>query len=118
MKMEQKTNSKGLVTCILGEHPTILQKIFVWLMLLSLLLWPLGFYISVFLMDAPPHSFIDEICRWGAVLTIWLYPTYLLPLIRLWFKLSKRIGMTWLFYLCPLIPVAVFYLFLLVASRI
>ncbi len=114
--MKQKTNSKGLVARILGEQPTIDQKVFVRMMLLSLLLWPIGFFVSIFFWDAPIQSSIDEFCRRGATYTIWLYPIYLLPLIRLWFKLSKKLGKTNLFYLCPLIPVAVFFLFLAFAS--
>lgn len=116
MKMEQKTNTKGLAARILGDQPTALQKTFVWFMLLTLLLWPIGFFVSIFFWDAPIRSSIDEICRWGATLTIWFYPIYLFPLIRLWFKLSKKMGIIWLFYLCPLIPVAVFYLFTTLAS--
>lgn len=114
--MEQENNSKGLTARILGEQPTALQKTFVRFTLLTLLLWPIGFFVSIFFWDAPIHSSIDEICRWGATLIIWLYPIYLFPLIRLWFKFSKKAGMTWLFYLCPLIPVAVFYLFVTLAS--
>lgn len=116
MKMEQKTNSKGLAARILGEQPTTLQKNFVWFMLLTLLLWPIGFFVSIFFWDAPIRSSIDEICRWGVTLTIWLYPIYLFPLIRLWFKLSKKVGMSWLFYLCLLIPMAVFFLFVTLGS--
>ena len=115
--MEQKTKSKGLVAHILGEQPTTVQKkTLVSLMLLALLLWPIGFFVSIFFWDAPIRSSIDKICRWGATLTIGLYPIYLFPLIRLWFKLSKKVGKTRLFYLCPLIPVAVFLLFLTFAS--
>ena len=114
--MEQKTNLKGLVAHILGEQPTTVQKTIVWLMILMLLLWPIGFFVSIFFWDSPIQSSIDEICRWGITLTIWLYPIYLFPLIRLWFKLSQKMGMRWLFYLCPLIPLAVFYLFVTLAS--
>lgn len=114
--MEQETKSKGLVARILGEQPTTLQKTIVWLMLLMLLLWPIGFFVSIFFWDAPIRSSIDEICRWGMTLTILLYPIYLFPLIRLWFKFSQKMEMTWLFYLCPLIPVAVFHLFITLAS--
>ena len=116
--MEQENNSKGLTARILGEQPTTDQKTIVRFMFLMLLLWPIGLFMSIFFWDAPTRSSIDDFCRLGAACTIWLYPIYLIPLIWLWFKLSKRIGMTWLFYLCPLIPVAVFYLFLLIASRI
>ena len=114
--MEQKTKSKGLIARILGEQPTPDQKTVVKIMLLALLFWPIGFFVSIFLWDAPTRSSIDEICRRGAMYTIWLYPIYLIPLIRLWFILSKKLGRAWLFNWCPLIPVAVFYLFLVVAS--
>lgn len=114
--MKQKTNSKGLVARILGEQPTTDQKTIVWFMLIALLFWPIGFFVSIFFWDAPIKSSIDNFCRWGATYTMWLYPIYVLPLIRLWFILSKKLGKIWLFNLCPLIPVAVFFLFLTVAS--
>ena len=115
---EMKINSKpkGLAARILGEQPTGLQKTFFWLMILSLTLWPLFFFASVFFFDAPIRSTVDEICRWGMVLTIWLYPIYLLPLLGLWFRLSKRLRTTWLFYLCPLIPVIIFFSLVELAS--
>ena len=117
--MEQKTKSKGLVARILGEQPTTVQKNFVRLMLLTLLLWPIGFFVSIFFFwDASIQSSIDEICRWGATLTIWLYPIYLIPLIRLWFKFSKKLGRTWLFFFCPFVPVVVICLFLAFTSSL
>ena len=117
--MEQKTKSKGLVARILGEQPTTVQKNFVRWMLLTLLLWPIGFFVSIFFFwDASIQSSIDEICRWGATLTIWLYPIYLIPLIRLWFKFSKKLGRTWLFFFCPFVPVVVICLFLAFTSSL
>ncbi len=114
--MSNDNHKRGLVARVLGDQPTALQKVFFWLMVSSILLWPLGFFISVFFFDAPFRSTIDVICRCGMALTIWLYPLYLLPLIGLWFRLSKRLRAPWLFYLCPLIPVALFYLFVAIAS--
>lgn len=114
--MEQKTKSKGLAARILGEQPTADQKSIIRDMLLALLFWPIGLFVSVFFWDAPTQSSMDEICRWGATLTVWLYPIYLLPLIRLWFILSKKLGKIWLFNLCPWVPVAVFFLFIALAS--
>ena len=116
MKMEQKTKSKGLIARILGEQPTPDQKTVVQMMFLALLFWPIGLFVSPFFWDAPTRSSIDDFCRLGAACTIWLYPIYLIPLIWLWFKLSKKLGRTWLFNLCPFIPVAVFFLFLTFAS--
>ena len=110
------SNKKGFVAHILGDQPTVPQKVFFWLMVLSLLIWPIFLFASVFIFDAPIRTFIDGICRWGVVLTIWLYPLYLLPLIGLWFRLSKRLGATWLFYLCPLIPVMILFSFVELAS--
>ena len=91
--MAKENDSKGLAARILGEQPTARQKTIVWFMLLSLLLWPIGIFMSLFIWDAPIRSSIDEICRWGATLTIWLYPIYLFPFIRLWFKLSQKVGL-------------------------
>lgn len=105
------SNKKGFAARILGEQPTGLQRTVFWLMVLSLLIWPLVAFVALFIYDAPIRSTIDEICRDGMVLTIWLYPFYLLPLIRLWFRLSKRLRATWLYYFCPLIPVAVLFVF-------
>lgn len=112
------TNSEewGLAARILGGQPTAIQKTIFWLMVMSLLIWPLGFFISMFFFDAPIRSSVDEICRWGMVLTIWLYPLYLWPLMRLWFKASKWLRASWLFLFCPFLPLALFFLFVLVAS--
>ena len=112
------TNSEewGLAARILGGQPTAIQKTIFWLMVMSLLIWPLGFFITLFFFDAPIRSSIDGICRWGMVLTIWLYPLYLLPLMRLWFKASEWLRASWLFLFCPFVPLALFFLFVLVAS--
>lgn len=114
--MGRKTNSKGLIALILGEQPTPDQKNVVKMMLLALLFWPIGVFVSIFFWDAPIKSSIDEICRWGATYTIWLYPIYLIPLLRLWFMLSKKLGRMSLFNYCPWIPVAAFFLFLAIGS--
>ena len=106
----------GLIARILGGQPTILQKRVFWLMVLSLLIWPIGFFVSIFFFDAPINTTMDGICRWGMVLTIWLYPLYLIPLMRLLFWLSKHFRASWLFFLCPLVPVTVFSLFVAIAS--
>ena len=114
--MWRKTNSRGLIALILGEQPTTDQKTVVRFMLLALLFWPIGSFMSLFFWDAPTKSSIDDFCRYGAAYTIWLYPIYLIPLLRLWFILSKKLGRKSLFNYCPLIPVAVFLLFLTIAS--
>lgn len=113
---ENSSKDRGLIARILGGQPTVLQKIFFWLMVMSLVIWPLFFFGSVFLFDAPIHSTADEICRYGMFFTILLYPLYLLPLMRFWFWVSKRLRTSWLFFFCPLIPVAVFSLFIEIAS--
>ena len=85
MEREMTDNSqpKGLAVRILGEQPTGLQRTVFWLMILSLTLWPICFFVSIFFFDAPIRTLVDEISRWGMVLTIWLYPLYLLPLMAL-----------------------------------
>ena len=62
IKQEQ---NKGLIARILGGTPTILQKVFFILMAFSLILWPLGFYVSIFFFDAPVRSNKKKICRYG-----------------------------------------------------
>lgn len=79
IKQEQ---NKGLIARILGGTPTILQKVFFILMAFSLILWPLGCYVSIFFFDAPVRSDVDKICRYGMLITIYLYPIYLFPLLR------------------------------------
>ena len=115
-EMTDNSTPKGFAARILGGQPTGLQKTFFWLMVLSLTLWPLFFFASLFFFDAPIRTPVDEISRWGMVLTIWLYPLYLLPLMRLWFQLSERLRASWIFCLCPLIPVIIFFLFGVLAS--
>ena len=72
IKQEQ---NKGLIARILGGTPTILQKVFFILMAFSLILWPLGCYVSIFFFDAPVRSDVDKICRYGMLITILTMPT-------------------------------------------
>ena len=46
-EIKQEPND-GLIARILGGTPTILQKVFFILMAFSLILWPLGCYVSIF----------------------------------------------------------------------
>ena len=114
--IQQESNKRGFFTLLFGCRPTVAQKAYFWFMMLSLLVWPLFLLVAAFLFDAPIRSNVDETCRIGMALTIVLYPLYLLPLIGLWFRLSKLIRATWLYYLCPLIPIAVFFVFLEIDS--
>ena len=116
-EIKEGSNKKGFVARILGEQPTLLQEVYFWLMVLFLpLIWPLFFFVSIFFFDAPSGSTVYEICRWGMALTIWLFPFYLLPLIGLWFRLSKHLRARWLYYFCPLIPVIIFLSFMELSS--
>lgn len=110
MKIRQKHND-GLIAYLLGGAPTILQKVLFFLMAFSLILWPLGIFISIFFFDAPIRFDMDKICRYGMLLTIWLYPIYLFPLLRLFFYLSKRLKTAWLFYFSPIVPMILFLSF-------
>jgi hypothetical protein len=116
-EIKEGSNKKGFAARILGEQPTLLQEVYFWLMVLFLpLIWPLFFFVSIFFLDAPSGSTVYEICRWGMALTIWLFPFYLLPLIGLWFRLSKLLRAKWLYYFCPLIPVIIFLSFMELSS--
>ena len=95
IKQEQ---NKGLIARILGGTPTILQKVFFILMAFSLILWPLGCYVSIFFFDAPIRSDIDKVSCYGMLITIWLYPIYLYPLLRIMFRFSEKLKVTWLYY--------------------
>lgn len=108
IKQEQ---NKRLIARILGGTPTILQKVFFILMAFSLILWPLGCYVSIFFFDAPVRSDVDKICRYGMLITIYLYPIYLFPLLRFMFQLSEKLKVTWLYYISPIVPIVVFWLF-------
>lgn len=105
-EIKQEPND-GLIARILGGTPTILQKVFFILMAFSLILWPLGCYVSIFFFDAPVCSDVDKICRYGMLITICLYPIYLFPLLRFMFQLSKNLRATWLYYLCPIVPILI-----------
>ena len=105
-EIKQEPND-GLIARILGGTPTILQKVFFILMEFSLILWPLGCYVSIFFFDAPVRSDVDKICRYGMLITIYLYPIYLFPLLRFMFQLSKNLRATWLYYLCPIVPILI-----------
>ena len=114
--MTNSNNNKGLVARILGGKPTTLQKTIFWIMALSICFWPLAVFVAIFFFDYPMQSRIDSICRYGSALTILLYPLYLFPLLRLGFLYSKRIGTSWPYYFCPLVPVVVFLLFSSIGS--
>ena len=109
-EIKQEPND-GLIARILGGTPTILQKVFFILMAFSLILWPLGCYVSIFFFDAPVRSYVDKICRYGMLITICLYPIYLFPLLRIMFRFSEKLKVTWLYYISPIVPIVVFWLF-------
>ena len=113
---KRSPNRGGFIERVLGGHPTALQKIAFVLMALGLLLWPLGLFMSIFIFDSSIHSNIDGISRWGIALTIWLYPIYLLPMARLFFRISNRLKCSILFCLCPLVPIAVLVFFTALAT--
>lgn len=116
MEKRKSERAKGLIALILGGTPSIMQKVFFILMTFSLVLWPLGIYVSAFFFDAPIRSGIDKLGRYGMLLTIWLYPLYLFPLMRFLFKVSKRVNVVLFYYLTPVIPIIMLYVFLLCTS--
>ena len=116
MGKRKSERGKGLTAFVLGGTPSIMQKVFSVLMTFSLVLWPLGIYVSAFFFDAPIRSGIDKLGRYGMLLTIWLYPLYLFPLMRILFNVSKRVNAILFYYLTPVIPIIVIYFFLLCTS--
>lgn len=59
IKQEQ---NKGLIARILGGTPTILQKVFFILMVFSLILYPLGFFVSIFFIFPIVHHIDRRQC--------------------------------------------------------
>ena len=88
IKQEQ---NKGLIARILGGTPTILQKVFFILMAFSLILWPLGCYVSIFFFDAPVRSDVDKnMSLWYAYNH--LHVSYLLvPFVEIYVSTFKEL---------------------------
>ena len=111
MKKQENGHKKGLAARVLGDTPSSSQKGCFNLMTLTLILWPEAFVISLFPFCAPVHSTIDAIGLYGMVLTIWLYPLYLFPLMRVLFCLSRKKNAAFIYYLTPVVPIVVCLLF-------
>lgn len=85
------------------------------IMMIGLFIWPLFSFMAVFFFDAPSYNVVFEVCRHILCFTVWLYPLYVFPLMRLMFRLSERKNALWIFCITPLIPVGVFVLMYLIA---
>lgn len=85
------------------------------IMMIGLFIWPLFAFIVVFFFDAPSYNAVFEICRYIMCFTIWLYPLYVFPLMRLMFRLSESKNALWIFCITPLIPASIFALMYLIA---
>lgn len=85
------------------------------IMMTGLFIWPLFAFIVIFFFDAPSYNAVFEICRYIMCFTIWLYPLYVFPLMRLMFRLSESKNALWIFCITPLIPASIFALMYLIA---
>lgn len=106
-------DKRSFLERVCGGEPTGSQRVYFVAFLLSLLLWPMIAFGSIFIFDAPILNQYDEIARYGIVLTIWTYPILLFVLFRLGFKLSERSHSPVWFYAMPWVPfilVVAFYL--------
>ena len=106
-------DKRSFVERVFGGEPSGSQRVYFVAFLLTLLLWPMIAFVSIFIFDAPIHNLYDEIARYGIVLTIWTYPILLLVLFRLGYKLSERSNSPVWFYAMPWTPfilVVAFYI--------
>ena len=85
------------------------------IMMIGLFIWPPFAFVVIFFFDAPCYNTIFEVCRHIMCFTVWLYPLYVFPLMRLMFRLSERKNALWIFCITPLIPVGIFMLMYLTA---
>lgn len=92
------------------------QRIYFVLFLLSLFLWPIIAFGSVFIFDSPIHNPFDEIARYGIALTIWTYPAFLIFLFKLGYKLSAKSQSSWIYYALPWIPMVLVTAFSILAN--
>lgn len=97
-------DKRSFLERLFGGEPSGSQRVYFVVMLLSLLLWPMIAFGSIFIFDAPIHNQYDGIARYGIVLTIWAYPILLFVLFRLGFKLSERSNTLIWFYVMPWVP--------------
>lgn len=109
-------NQNTFIGRILGGEPSVCQLVYFIAFLISLLLWPMIAFGSIFIFDAPIHNQYDEIARSGIVLTIWAYPILLFLLFRLGFKLSVKSNSQGWYYAMPCIPFMLVVAFCILAS--
>lgn len=97
-------DKRSFLARVLGGEPTGSQRVYFVAFLLSLLLWPMIAFVSIFIFDSAIQNQYDEFARYGIVLTIWTYPILLFLLFRLGFKLSERNNSLIWFYVMPWVP--------------
>ena len=61
--MSQDFEIKGCAARWLGDQLTSFQEFYFWIMVLSLLLWPILAFVALFFSDAPSRSIFDDICK-------------------------------------------------------
>lgn len=109
-------DKRSFVERVFGGEPSGSQRVYFVAFLLTLLLWPMIAFVSIFIFDAPIHNLYDEIVRYGIVLTIWTYPILLFVLFRLGYKLSERSNSPVWFYAMPWTPFILVVAFSILAS--
>ena len=114
--MNPNPTTQGHSSHLIGETLSSTQKIIYWLMILELFPWPMVTLATMFVFDSAIGSVVDRISRWGMLVTVLLYPVYFLPLLKWCLRVSRRRGIPWLYYICPLIPYIVFGVFAAVWS--
>jgi hypothetical protein len=113
--MKETTEKTSWINRILGGKLSSKEKGFSWFLISLLLFWPLLVFLSIFAFDQPTLPLFGEIARYGFAFIVFGYPLYLLPLIIIASRISKKLVKPYLFYLISGLPLIALLLFVLIA---
>jgi hypothetical protein len=95
---------KSWISRILGGKLTNGEAFFCCILLFLLFFWPIALLAAIFSFDAPTVPFWLEVARRVFAATILLYPFYIVPLIIIASRVSKKLAKPYLFYLIAGLP--------------
>ena len=102
--MKETTEKPSWTNRIMGGKFTSKEKRFCIILISLLLFWPIVVIIAMFAFDQPTLPLFGEIARHGFALIVFGYPFYLLPLIIVASRISKKLVKPYLFYLISGLP--------------
>ena len=113
--MKETTEKLSLINRIMGVKLTRREQLFTIILISLLLFWPILVIIAIFAFDKPTLPLFGEIARHGFALIVFGYPFYLLPLIIVASRISKKLVKPYLFYLISSLPLISLLLCVLIA---